>query len=457
MPSDVTPELAQAPVLEVQTEALGLSAPEVEQYVTDPMEQNLLAGVLGVWNIRSESINGLSEIHLYFEPGTDIYNDRLLVEERLTNAFSLPNISQPPVLIQPTSTNSNVLMIGLRSVSKSVDPLYLSYLARWVVKPKLSGVPGVADVAIFGQRDWQMQVQVNPATLAAHGVTLSQIIDTAGNSQLVSPLSYLEGSAPGTGGFLDGPNQRLEIRPILPLGVPKNLASVPVSDAPGRLPLGAVASVVRGHQPMIGDAVAGNGSSLVLLIQKLPGASVSGVTTGVERALNDLRPSLGPVHIDTSFFRPASYASAASHNLTIALLIGAALGLIAMTALLLGARALFVTAVSVALSLLGALLALQALGYSINALVVLGLLLASAVLVDDAVGQTYELVRRLRERRAAGGPLPLGSLLLEAVGQFRRPLGYATVLVLVVLAPVFFAKGLSATFIHPMVLAFALV
>jgi len=454
MPRDVVPELASGPVLEVQTEALGLSSQEVEQYVTVPMENNLLDGIMDVWDVRSQSVPGLSTVDLYFEPGTTVLHARQLVEERLTNAFSLPNVSKPPQLIQPLSSSSRALMVGLSSTK--LDPLYLSYLARWVVKPRLSGVPGVANVAIFGQKDWQMQVQVNPATLAAHGVTLSQIIDTAGNSQLVSPLSYLEGSAPGTGGFLDGPNQRLEIRPILPLGVPKNLASVPVSDAPGRLPLGAVASVVRGHQPMIGDAVAGNGSSLVLLIQKLPGASVSGVTTGVERALNDLRPSLGPVHIDTSFFRPASYASAASHNLTIALLIGAALGLIAMTALLLGARALFVTAVSVALSLLGALLALQALGYSINALVVLGLLLASAVLVDDAVGQTYELVRRLRERRAAGGPLPLGSLLLEAVGQFRRPLGYATVLVLVVVAPVFFAKGLSATFIHPMVLAFAL-
>ena len=145
MPTDATPELAQAPVLEVQTEAIGLSAPEVEQYVTDPLENNLLDGIMGVWDIRSHSVAGLSDIDLYFEPGTSLYNDRQLVEERLTNAFSLPNVSKPPILIQPTSSSSRVLMIGLRSVSERISPLELSYLARWYVKPKLSGVPGVSD------------------------------------------------------------------------------------------------------------------------------------------------------------------------------------------------------------------------------------------------------------------------------------------------------------------------
>ncbi|HZU59517.1 MAG TPA: efflux RND transporter permease subunit, partial [Solirubrobacteraceae bacterium] len=388
MPSDVTPELAQAPVLEVQTEALGLSAPEVEQYVTDPMEQNLLAGVLGVWNIRSESINGLSEIHLYFEPGTDIYNDRLLVEERLTNAFSLPNISQPPVLIQPTSTNSNVLMIGLRSVSKSVDPLYLSYLARWVVKPKLSGVPGVADVAIFGQRDQQIQVLVDPRRLAANHVTLSDVISTTGNAQLVSPLTFLNGSSPGTGGFLDGPNQRLDIRPVLPLSNPRNVAAVPVKGKS----LGRIARVVLGNQPLIGDAVltnsrgqaVSNGDALVLEVEKLPGASTLGVTNGIERALRELNlPSA--IKVDTSFFRPASYVQEGLSNLALGLLIGAALALLVLGALLLQLRAVVIAAVSVAVSMVAGVLLLQLFGYTFNAIVALGLMVASAVVVDDAV------------------------------------------------------------------------
>jgi len=237
MPNDAVPELASGPVLEVQTEALGLSGKEVEQYITVPLENNLLSGIMGVWDMRSNSVPGLSSVDLYFEPGTTVLHARQLVQERLTNAFSLPNVSKPPLLIQPLSSSSRVMMIGL--TSKSLSGIELSYLARWIVKPRLSGVPGVANVAIFGQQDRQLQVLVDPSALAAHGITLQQIINTAGNSQLVSPLSYLEGAAPGTGGFLDGPNQRLEIRPLLPLGTPRDLAAVPIAGAPARADVGA--------------------------------------------------------------------------------------------------------------------------------------------------------------------------------------------------------------------------
>ena len=222
---------------------------------------------------------------------------------------------------------------------------------------------------IFGQQDRQIQVQVNPSQLAARHIQLSQIIDTAGNAQLVSPLTYLEGSAPGTGGFLDGPNQRLEIRPVLPLGAPRDLASVPVSGAKGRLPLGKVTKVVQGHQPLIGNALVGGQSGLILEVQKLPSASVLGVTKGIDRALADLRPALGGVQINTSFFRPATYVSDALHNLKLALLISAGLMLLALIALLLDARTVLVAAVSVVVSLMGAALLLQALGYTLNALV----------------------------------------------------------------------------------------
>ncbi|HSP19619.1 MAG TPA: efflux RND transporter permease subunit, partial [Myxococcaceae bacterium] len=305
MPVDPVGELASGPVLEVQTDALGLSSQEVEQYVTVPLENNLLDGVMGVWDVRSQSLPGVSVVDLLFTPGVSTLHARQLVEERLTNAFSLPNVSSPPLLIQPLASSDRTLMIGLSS--RSVDPLQLSYLARWVVKPRLEGVSGVANVVIFGQRDRQLQVLVDPARLAAAHVTLNQIIRTAGNAQLVSPLTYLEGSAPGTGGFLDGANQRLEIRPVLPLGAPRDLARVPVADAPGRLPLGAVAHVVLSHQPLIGDAITRAGPGLVLLVQRLPGASVRGVANGVRRALADLAPALRRVSVDTGVSSPAPY------------------------------------------------------------------------------------------------------------------------------------------------------
>ncbi len=454
MHDDVVPELASGPVLEVQTEALGLSSSEVEQYVTVPMENNLLDGIMGVWDTRSQSIPSLSTVDLYFEPGTTVLHARQLVAERLSNAFSLPNVSKPPLLIQPISSTGRVLMIGLSSAA--VDPLELSYLARWVVKPRLSGVQGVANVAIFGQQDRQIQVEVDPNQLSAHHLTLSQVISTAGNAQLVSPLSYLQGSAPGTGGFLDGPNQRLEIRPVLPLGAPKDLAAAPISGAPGKEPLGAATTVVVGHQPLIGDAVVAGGSGLVLEVQKLPGASVVGVTKGLERALADLGPALRGVHIDTSFFKPASYVSNSMHNLLVGLLIAAALAVLAIIALFLDARPVAIAALAVGLSLLAATLVLQALGYTFNALVILGLLIACTIVVDDAIGATEAVVRRVRERDEAAAPTTIESIVVESGVSLRGTLGYATLVTLLCVAPVFFAKGLTATFVHPMLLAFGL-
>jgi Cu/Ag efflux pump CusA len=453
MHADVIPELASGPVLEVQTEALGLSSQEVEQYVTVPLENNLLDGVMGVWDVRSHSIPGLSAVELYFEPGVTLLHARQLVQERLTNAFSLPNVSQPPVLIQPLSSASRAMMIGLSS--RSLSPLELSYLARWVVKPRLAGVSGVANVAIFGQRDRQLQVVVDPARLARRGVTLSQIIETAGNAQLVSPLTYLQGSSPGTGGFLDGPNQRLEIRPVLPLGAPRDLSTVPITGAPGKQPLGSAARVVLGNQPLIGDALTQSAPGLVLLVQKLPSASLLGVTKGLERALTELRPALAGVSIDTGLFRPATYESSALSNLSLAAAIALGLCALALLALLWQARAAAIALMSVALSLVSAALVLQLLGYTLNALVVLGLLLALAVVVDEAIGTTEAMLARLRSREPEAGESRLEPA-VEAYAPLRSTLGYATLIVLLCVAPAFFAKGLAARFVHPMLLSFAL-
>ncbi len=456
MHNDVLPELSSGPVLEVQTEALGLSGQEVEQYVTVPLENNLLDGVMGVWNVRSDSIAGLSKVDLYFQPGTTELHARQLVEERLTNAFSLPNVSKPPLLIQPLSTSSRTMLIGLSS--RTVDPLELSYLARWIVKPRLEGVAGVANVAIFGQQDRQIQVQVDPQKLASHNVTLQQVIDTTGNSQLVSPLSYLEGSAPGTGGFIEAPQQRLDIRPLLPLGAPRNLATLPIAGAPGHLSLGEVSNIVKGHQPLIGDALTTGGrSGLLLEIQKLPSASVVGVTKGVERALSDLRPALPAVTVDTSLFKPASYVSSGLHNLALGLIIAAGLAIVALIAVLADLRATFVAALSIALSFTIALLILQWRGQTLNALVVLGLVVATGVLVDDAIGGTQELLRSVRDRVAMNGrALSIPDTVIEAAARMRTTLGYATLIVLLIIAPVFFASGLTATYLHPMVLSIAL-
>ena len=249
-PVDVLPEYTQ-PYVQVQTEALGLSAAEIEQLLTVPLEQDLLNGVKGVETIRSDSVPSLSSITMLFERGTDILRARQLVSERLSQPHAFPSVGSAPQMIQPVSSTSRVMMISLSS--QKLSPIELSVLARWTVRPKLMGIAGVANVAIWGHRDRQLQVLVDPANLDRRHVSLLDVVRTAGNAQLVSPLNFLNASTPGTGGFLDGPNQRLGVRHILPFAEPDDLAQVPVEGSSARL--GDVATVVEDHPPLIGDAV----------------------------------------------------------------------------------------------------------------------------------------------------------------------------------------------------------
>jgi Cu/Ag efflux pump CusA len=229
-PVDILPEF-DAPYVEVQTEALGLSAAEVEQLITVPLEADLLNGVAWLKTIRSESMPGLSSVVLIFEPGTPLMRARQVVQERLTQAHALPNVSKPPTMLQPVSSTSRILNVGLSSDELSL--VDMSVLARWTMKPRLMGVPGVAHVSIWGQRKRQLQVQVDPEKLREEGLTLYQIIETAGDALWVSPLSFLNASYPGTGGFIETPNQRLSIRHVLPIQSPEELAQVAVAGRKG--------------------------------------------------------------------------------------------------------------------------------------------------------------------------------------------------------------------------------
>src|SRR5205823_3160045 len=179
--------------------------------------------------IRSESVPGLSSIDLIFRRGTNILTARQFVSEHLSQAHALPQVGTPPVMVQPVSSLSRAMMVGLGA--KDLSLIDLSILARWKIRPRLLGLPGVANVAIWGQRDRQLQVQIDPTRLRQYGVSLNQVIDTTGNALWVSPLTFVEASTPGTGGFFDTPNQRLAVRHVSPITTAADLAQVPI-DAP---------------------------------------------------------------------------------------------------------------------------------------------------------------------------------------------------------------------------------
>ena len=278
-PVDALPEF-KAPMVEIQTEALGLSATEVEELITVNLEE-ILASTAWLRTLSSKSLPGLSSVLLVFEPGTDLMEARQLVQERLTMAYALPNVSKPPVMLQPLSSASRSMIIGLSS--KDVSLIDMSVLARWTIAPKLLGVPGVANVAVWGQRSRQLQVQVDPKHLQAMGVTLDQVIETAGDALWVSPLSFLEASTPGMGGWIDTPNQRLAIQHVQPIISPNQLAEVALADKPLRLK--DVAKVVEEHPPLIGDAIINGGPGLLMVIERFPIRTLWRFLMGLSRRL----------------------------------------------------------------------------------------------------------------------------------------------------------------------------
>ncbi len=452
MPVDVLPEFSP-PFVEIQTEALGLSAEEVEQMITVPMEQDLLAGVAWLDVIRSESVPGLSSVLIYFEPGTDLYRARQMVSERLAQAaVGIPHVSKPPAMIQPTSSASRFMIVGLSS--KKLSLIDVGVLTRWTIAPRLLGVPGVANVAIWGSRDRQLQVLVDPEKLQAQGVSLGQIIETTGNALWVSSLSFLEASSPGTGGFIDTPNQRLGIWHVLPISSPEDLSQVPVEGT--SLILADVADVVEDHQPLIGDAVVNDNSSLLLVIEKLPGANTLNVTKGVEDALAALKPGFADIEFDATLFRPASFIEMIIANLTRTLVVSALLAVLFLSFFFYGWRAALISFAALLLSLVTALYVLHLRGETLNAMVLAGLALALGLIIDDVVVDVDHVVRRLRQNKLEGGLKPAATIILEASAEMRGLLFFAALVTLLAIVPVFFMDGTSGAVFQPMAISFVL-
>ena len=452
--TDILPEF-QKPTVEVQTEALGLSAEEVEELITVPLEQDLLVGIAFLDEIESVSLPGLSSVVMTFEPGTDVLDARQVVAERLTQAVAaagLPQVAKPPQMIQPVSSTSRVAMVKLSS--DELSPIEMSILSKWVITPRLLGVEGVANVSTWGFRDRQLQVLVDPQRLADADVTLNQVIRTAGNALEVSPLSFLEASSPGTGGFIDTLNERLHIFHEQAISTPEELGQVPIEDPQGEvatggsaLALGDVTDVVEDHQPLIGDALCSDGECLLLVIEKFPDANTPRVADGIDGALDELSPGLPGLQMDTSIYRPAEFIDTSFDNLGRAALIGAILLLLVLGALFFEWRSALVGAVAILMSLGAAWLVLYITETTVNTMVLAGLVMALIVLIDDAVIDIDNVAQRIRRHHAEGDGTPAWQVVIEGAIQMRSAILFATLIVAAVLLPAFFMEGEAGAFL----------
>jgi Cu/Ag efflux pump CusA len=402
-------------------------------------------------------VTGLSSIVLTFKRGTDIMKARQMMQERLTLAYTLPNVAQPPVILQPLSATSRFMMVSVSS--SKIEPTELSLLARWTIKPRLLGVPGVANVAIWGQRLRQLHVHIDPNRLRDARLLQDDIIAAAGDALWVSPLTFLRGSAPGTGGWIDNRNQRLTVQHAMPIEAPEQMAKVALSPPhlvmTGRsMAVGDIAEVTFTHPPLIGDAVVKNGTGLLLVLEKFPSANTLDVTRGVDQALAELQRGLPGVEVDPGVFRLASYVRSSISNVALAMAAGMVLLAFVLGAFLFNWRSALIGVIAIPLSLFAALIVLQVTGATLNTMILAGLTIALCVVIDDAVVDTEKLVKRWRERRAGGASL-IG-VIYETTLETRRAAIYASLIVMLAVLPVFFLGGVSAAFFAPFALSYVL-
>jgi CzcA family heavy metal efflux pump len=451
---DVFPEFAP-PQVEIQTACLGLTAQEVEELVSVPIEASL-SGMPGLDELRSKSVPQLSSIILIFKQGTDLLNARQQVSERMAAVTAaLPTWAAPPVMLQPLSSTSRVMKIGMTSSKRSL--IEMSMLSYWTIRARLLRVPGVANVAIWGERLQMLQVQVQPERLKAKHVSLNQVMEVTAGAVDAGLLQYSPGKFIGTGGFVGSPNQQMSIRHVQPITSPADLAKVTIREDHGTaLHLGDVARVVEDHQPLIGDAVINNGHGLMLIVEKLPWGNTLDVTKGVEEALHELQPGLSGVTFDTTIFRPASFIEEAISNLSLALLLGCLLVVMILSAFLFQWRTALISLIAIPLSLLTAVMVLYLTGGSVNTMILAGLVIAVGVVVDDAIIDVENIMRRLRQHRAYGGGESTASVVLKASLEMRSPIVYATLIIVVAALPIFFLDGLTGVFFRPLAVSYTL-
>jgi CzcA family heavy metal efflux pump len=451
---DVFPEFAPVSV-EIQTACLGLSPSEVEQLTTVPLEA-ALQGVPGVNDIRSDSEPQLSAIFLYFNAGTNELHARQLVQERLqSTAPSLPTWCDAPQVYPIVSATSRIIQIGLTSTK--VAPMDLSMISQWMIRPRLMSVPGVANVAIWGRRNKQIMIEANPAELAKYHISLGEVQAVAANAVDTTEVKYVTGAKVGALGYVDNANQRIYLRDIEPITTPAQMAAIPVTKSGNTfVRIGQLANVVWGYPPLTGDAVIDGRPGEMLVVEKFPGANTLQVTNGVLAALKQMAPGLKGINVDPNIFRQADFIQLAIHNLSLSVLLGCILVVFVLFAFLFQWRGALISLLAIPLSLAAAAIVFDATGTTINTMILAGFAVAVGVVVDDAIIDMENIIRRLRAWRAAGKRITPLHLVLAASLEVRVAIFYATLINIVAVIPVMLVGGLTGAFFRPLAFAYGI-
>jgi CzcA family heavy metal efflux pump len=431
LPVDVFPDLNK-PTITVLTEANGLAPEEVETQVSYPIE-TVMNGVPGVSRVRSVSGVGLSIVYIEFDWGTDIYRNRQLVSEKITEAREQLPPGVSPFLAPISSIMGEIMLISVSSKTGATDPLELRTLADWTIRPRLLTITGVSQVIPIGGGVKQYQALVSPEKLKQFGVTIEEVSTALEKS-----------NANSTGGFVDAQSQEYLVRNLGRFYTIDELKQTVVAFRNNTaIKLGDVASIEFGARIKR------------VSVQKQPGASTLDLTEKVDEAVKELQATLPPdVEINSRLFRQASFIDNSITNVTEALRDGAILVAIVLFLFLLNFRTTFITLTAIPLSFVVTFLVLWAFGISINTMTLGGLAVAIGELVDDAIVDVENVFRRLRENRHSANPRPSLEVIYHASLEIRSSIVYATIIVALVFMPLFMLTGVEGRLLAPLGLAY---
>ena len=436
---DIFPEFAPKQVI-IQTEASGLSAEQVEVLVSQQIETSI-SGLMGLKNLRSQSIQGLSIVIANFAENSDIYRNRQLVSERLARIGPhLPAGIGVPVVVPLSSSSATVLTLGLDSEQQSL--MQLRSLVDWTLVPRLMAINGVADVNVFGGDVQQLQIQFRPDVLRRFDLNLDEVIDAA------TAAGQLSGA-----GFIEDSNQRFTVQVSgMPL-TPEQFRKIVVKQHQGSsVTLGDVATIEYGAEPPISAAQIMGKDGVVMMVIGQYGANTLSVSRQVETILQEFAPIFEQQGIDfhSHLFRPADYIETSVGNLSGHLLLGGFFVLLILYLFLYNFRSALIAALAIPLSLMTAVLVLLEYGVNLNIMVLGGLAIALGEVVDDAIIDTENIFRRLRENQVLEQPLPLNTVIYRASLEVRSSVVYASFIVALVFVPLLTLDGVAGRLFAPL-------
>ena len=443
--TDIFPEFAPKYV-QIQTEAPGFSAEQIELMVTQPLEASF-SGLMGIYSISSQSIRGLSVITLVFDDSTDRHRNRQIVAERLFSAANLlPEDVGSPIILPLSSSSATVMTVALTSEHASM--MALRSLVDWTLRPRLLAVPGVADVNIFGGEVQQLQVRILPDALRAQGLSMDHVLAAVQESYEIRGA-----------GFIENNNQRIVLRPGGGPATPEDLGRLVVRHRDGlSLLLSDVADIAFAPAPRISAARVGEEPAVLMMIIGQYQANTDVVTTRLEEVLAEFDDRLAAegIELHPALFRPADYIEASLRNISGHLLVGGAFVIGILFLFLFNMRTALISATAIPLSLVGAAVVLAAFGYNMNIMVMGGLAIALGEVVDDAIIDTENVFRRLRQNSQLSQPEPVYDVVFKASMEVRGSVVYASFIVILVFVPLLTLGGVAGHMFEPLGLAYIL-